>query len=645
MNKSVFFLTLFLLCLSPTYLLMSTQSPTEQSMHDMVILLNKDEKGENIGKPNYSLASKLQTALAEQTCPIVVSTSLFATFLEKRKSIEQMSQFPGTPEHTLSCHYQKIIKRLNELYTTFIEKGLSPFQAKYLMIESVNRELFIGKKPEYSASTVHALLSSLTLFNSNCWEMYACGSLLLLIPKSYIQSLANKKSISDTALNDIKTKAQLLGLRVDQLQKVTDTQDIGKLVLEAHSSKSNSFVDQLHHIFITNDTTSSFHTWNICLAGHGGPFYEETLDKNNRVSVQANAQIADLKPDEFIQFLSFLQEKIKTNCLHFATCYGGGMHLKMLFEDRNNPSYNYTIIAGCLSDSISTVRTSCALFAAKNSENSITPGDLLSTQDNQWTLAINQGLYWKKFFKQLHKNSFSNSHLLWLYPAIYAITRTDRVFNTPLIRLAGTDKFMPLLYDEYMLINNPLIQLKAEQQLPLKASKEIHTILVESSVIPPLTIENKNHAMPRIVSLQPGNAQHYFEKITCQNGNDFVSAFWPLDEDLYDRTFVIDELIFPIDPNNPFEKALVEKTLGITKQQVCSKNVLIVTHQADVVRIYFQTEENKSFLMTLVINQVNTWKKQVIPKAVHELSPEATAQYLSIVQETKAACLEKTIRT
>ena len=115
------------------------------SARNMIILLDQEGSVENIGRPvMHYLSCKFQSALQEQASPILINAVLLNTFIEKRKSIEQMSQMPDTQEEKALKTYNAINEHFNSSYNRYKEKGIDPIQCKQLMLEDVNKE-FIRK--------------------------------------------------------------------------------------------------------------------------------------------------------------------------------------------------------------------------------------------------------------------------------------------------------------------------------------------------------------------------------------------------------------------------------------------------------------------------------------------------------------------
>ena len=80
-------------------LLITSLNAQDKQIRNIIILMDQDDSGENIGKADWwYLATQLESALSQKACPILINASLWSTFIEKRKSIEQLSKIADTDE-------------------------------------------------------------------------------------------------------------------------------------------------------------------------------------------------------------------------------------------------------------------------------------------------------------------------------------------------------------------------------------------------------------------------------------------------------------------------------------------------------------------------------------------------------------------
>jgi len=184
---------------------------------ELIILLDGKGINETIGNPaRRYLMNKLQSALEQQEAPLLISTSLWENFLEKRISISQMAKRGESAEKKALETYEAINKKLNESYQEFQDRGFDPIQSKQWMLDVVNQTFYKNASKHSIAHELNTtLMSYLTRFDPSEWEGYLHPnhSLLLLIPKKYE---AKKKKLS----GDLLSRRDSLGFQLDLLLQV-----------------------------------------------------------------------------------------------------------------------------------------------------------------------------------------------------------------------------------------------------------------------------------------------------------------------------------------------------------------------------------------------------------------------------------------
>ena len=611
----------------------TSKSPTR----NMIILLDQEGGIENIGDPvRHFLSCKLQSALQEKTAPILINAALLNTFIEKRKSIEQIAKIPDTQEEKALKKYNDINERLNSSYRHFREKGIDPIQCKQLMLEEINKEFYSlpaivknleqKKDPRISGELQQALRSYLTKFDQNDWETYTNQkSFYLFVPKKHIQELEMKEP-DHKPIEQLSKKEILLGLKVNHLTHLEKIEDVGRLYFDSHVPTHMQFADHISDFFVTKDDLKNSpmpYEWNVAFSGHGGTQYTPATD------AYGQATVADLPINDFQKILAFLQHKIKTKSFHFATCFGGGKRIKMVFDDAGSPKYNFAIIGDCLSDGHSYCLIRSFNFPT-NKAQPLTAQDITCDEQGNWHLLLDYGYKWKKFFKELAKNSFDDN-LAWLYPALAHITE-DLLTTISLIRPAQAQAFFPVLPESCSKLNDALMEHTVNEQSSSVIFTNKYAILVESPIVSlPVSIENFTKT-PRIISLQPGNSTHYFKSIQLKKSDGVLNVFWPIDGDRFDRQFIIEELNFPLVENTP-----LTKILNLSGSQVQLKHVFVHTQKGNTMRIFFQTELGKAYM--LVANKKDTWAQDVDLKGIHELTPAVAQTYLNRYNQLKSEIL------
>lgn len=604
--------------------------PEKLNTRDILILLDQSGNDENIGKPGrFFLTNKLQSAINEQAMPIIINASLWSAFIEKRMSIAQMSQIPDSSEKKGFDLYTKIGERLNYWANHYKEKNIDPMQAKELMLEKVNDEFYTkeskptDEKIETVPGDISAALSSyLTTFNKDDWEAYTNNkSFYLLVPKKYVNELEQKEK-SQPKQKNLTQKELLLGLKVDHLVKINDLEDPSLCYFDA-LNMNNHLPQHLSDFFVTNkewDSKAMPYAWNIILSGHGGHKYREITTE--KVTPNVTAIIADLTPEEFHSLLQYWEKNIAVNCFHYSTCSGAGNHIKMAFDDYGNQAYHYTIICGCLSDGY----THCLwkhLPFPTNDKTPLAATDIACEEDGKWRISIDHKYQWKKFLESLSKNSLKKQNLDWLITALPLITYTTLCDN-PMVRLAHTTAFVPVLPNKITTINNALIKIKQQEE-----AKNINIwqdiILVDTPHIP-LPVIIKNPA--RIVSIAPGKSSHYFDKLEFKNATNFFDTFCPIEGNSYfDKFFLIGEIIVPNDKKSP-----IAQKLGADGEKITAKNILVHVQQDTLMRVFAQIENNY-FMIT--INRMDYINGRANLKGITKMSPEVVQTYLKHYNQLK----------
>ena len=150
-----------------------------------IILLDKNDT-ESIGcVGRFYLMSKLQSALAEQASPLLVHTSLWNSFIERRIRFEQRTQLADTKEQKTLTLYNKIKEQILYLSNHYNSTSNDITQNKSLIAHCLNEE-FYNNKDALSISDLEyqLFLSYITPFNPIDWSIYKKNGFYLLLPKN-----------------------------------------------------------------------------------------------------------------------------------------------------------------------------------------------------------------------------------------------------------------------------------------------------------------------------------------------------------------------------------------------------------------------------------------------------------------------------
>jgi hypothetical protein len=562
----------------------------DNQQRNCIILLDQNDS-ETVGRTAWFLISRIQSAIAEQSTPILMNTNLWNSFIERKINFNQKLEHKNGSLYKIYNLYQNINERMEHLSHHYNALSSDASHNKKLVIQCINKE-FYNNTNNISAADYQRLLDYSTQFNPQDWDIYKNnGGFYLLIPKQY------------------SAQHSLVGFNIDSLEKVTNPEDNSYMFFEAHNQKS--IVDALPDFFLTHDNFSGEnmpYAWNIILAGHGGSRYQET-NNNNIITWSGEPVIADLTIEDFAGVLTFFENKVSTRFFHYATCYGAGNHIALMF---NNKYYNFAIMC----DNVTDCATYCkwTTLLPSHEKQFLTTADITYDEvKNCWQLPLTPVYFWGKFFTDMSAIDFSIGSIERLQEMMSSIQYTA-VANIPLLCLPKTNTFFPLQQTDVIKIDDQLLAL-AEAEDENITLNGIKTILVESSCIIP-TIELNHNEPLRIISIKPDNALHYIKKLKATHHIDLPSAFWQAEYQLYDKIFIMDECTFPY---------LYDfKDITPQKSNLVLKNVIITVQKNNCMRILFT--HNDTAMMVVAHKPVEEDEQATIQEIV-PMSPAAQDKY------------------
>lgn len=577
-------------------LLMTPLHALEQ--RNCLILLDQKHNCENIGRlDSWYLTSRLQSAIAEQTIPILLNASLWNSFIERRIHFKQSLQQKESPLYKIHKLYQIMNERIENLSHQYNAVSQDVIQNKHLVVQSINDE-FYNAENTVTEGNHQLLLDYLTPFDPQDWNIYKNGKgFYLFIPKKY------------TAQNS------LLGFNVDSLEEAAYPEESPSIYFD--SIVNESIPDILSDFFLTYDDflgSNMPYEWNILLAGHGGSHYKE-INQDGIVTWNGQPIIADLTVHEFNAFLDFFQSSVKTHFLHYSSCYAGGNHIPLIFEEGKNEPYNYAIICDTLTDSASYCKWTTLLPSSERKF--LTTADL--TYDsirNCWQLPLAPVYRWKDFFNDIATIDFSIGSIERLQEMMSSITYSI-IANIPLLCLPGTNNFFPLYSSDVIKIDERLLALSGEQDLKLKGVK---TILLEStSITTTVALDHINQF--RMISIKPGDALHYIKKLQTTVHMDLPSTFWQAQYQYYDKTFILDECSFP-----QSNDSVIFKGVFASGNELVLKNVIISQQKSYYIRVFFTVNDVAMMIVAHKPGQAEHLEKATIQEVV-TLNAEARVKY------------------
>ena len=604
MQRAFFFLLLHFSVFS------AVADVSQMPMHRRcIIIIDRDDFAENVGRSNrFYLMSKLQAAVEEHNTPILVTASLWNSFIERRLLFDQASGQTGSKQHSMLSMYREINERIVYWCNHYKQVSDDIIHIKELVVQRINQEFYDNDKQLLVMDDQYQLLlNSVTPFDCKQWHIYKNdGGFFLLLPDAYckvLQSVADHKNHSDL----------VHGFKTSSLEEVECTEMAGNLYFDSRPLVSKSIVQNLSDFFVTHTDTGGAtlpYTWTIALSGHGGLDYKE-ITKDGIIECYGEPLITDLPVEQFCSLLDFFNEQVNTHCLHYATCYGGGNHTILPFQHREK-TYNYAIICACLTDCHSYCKWDNCL--PSSGKRFLVTTDLgYNKVTKEWQLLAKSPYNWDLFFNKLVSIDFASDFTEHLLPALRAVT-LDSLEDMSMLRLPHCRAFYPVYEQGFSKISDHMLSLAAKEKNSITIYQP-HFILVDSTIIlPEIVINNAGLQKTHIISIKPGDATHYFKKISAKSFLDIVTTFWQTEGQWYDKIFLIDELSCPAN----FDILVRKFNYPSTERNLVLNNVLIQVSKDHLIRIFFSIQ-NKSVM--LIANNPNTIQ------ALVQLNEKATQSY------------------
>jgi len=567
-----------------------------------IILLDHDNTQENVNRPGrWYLMSKLQSAIAEQAAPILLHASLWNSFIERRMSFEQRAQRNSTLEHKIVTTYHKFQERIKYWSDYYTAESADTIHNKTLVIQRMNEE-FYAKENRISITDAQyqLLLNYLTPFNTQEWQIYHNNNgFYLLIPKKYSQHYP------------------VVGFKIEALQEVLHPFDIPSNYFE--SQHPSPLAKCLADFFVTYDDILDIpYTWNIVFSGHGGWHNDEP---NKSPEIIWKTTIADLSVSEFQEVLEFFNSRVNTHLFHYATCMGSGNNLALAFDKDTQTPYNFAIISDALTD--------CYSFCKWTHfpEEFLSPDDIHYDQTDQcWRFSFSNSYQWNAFFQEISHIDFSSGSLENLSALLSHITHSS-IADISLLRLPNTLEFYPLYPSDTIKIDARLLALSKTEDIPILIQGKRLVLLESTTVNPPIHFTTD---LLRIISIKPGNATHYFKKITARYHVDLASTFWQAEGQFYSKAFVIDEFALAHD-----KESLIFKHIPATQETITLHKVIVTQQKNYGMRIFFTLDGTA---MMVVAHKTDTWElnDRATIQEIVTLSPQAKEQYESHYESLKS---------
>ena len=404
----------------------------------------------------------LMLSAFSQSAPIVITVSLLEQLiLAKKNNFTTISSHP---------HYKSMVSDLGPILQDPHDKSL------YKKIKSYK----IGIKP---------LVLYQFFFLNKDWILFDIPntSLLLFIPKKYLNSIAGISAITNTKDAGEKLGLFLQGMPImlpSELSTLDHLASFEKSIDPYIKNKPKTFEPEhlaklLQPTPIKDDTYE--YSWNFCFQGHGNP---ETRF------------IMGIPDSAFEQVLALLNSHVRTNLLYYVTCYGGEMlHITAPYvKFKGIKDLHYIVVNGSTTDA--------------------TVGGELFPPDAPL------GIY-KEIFMPLPALDYEEFFTLldqeMLEKALKTITRPFSK-NIPLIRFPGTEWFAASALDNVFVLSNVKNLAALIDSKEFKIKDKIALLIYPQTVVAPIHLDNEKPI--EMIFMEPSST-HYLAQVTLKNFNNF----------------------------------------------------------------------------------------------------------------------------
>jgi hypothetical protein len=300
------------------------------------------------------------------------------------------------------------------------------------------------------------------------------NSLVLLIPKSCLEqlSIGNDQVEHYNKNLELPSEVELkLGLKINHMETIT----IEQIVKTKESLFADYFVEAMNFIFCTKSdyriAKLNSYEWVVYIHGHGA----------------INAMVTGLRLNDFQQFLTFLENKIKTRLLMYESCFAVGVNSDKIFGNMKSlvkAQYSFPIIMQGVNDAAATV-TDPTININSWRENKEINFDVNPHYFNFFTMA-----------KQIKEGKFKN------------LFYSETLFNIPQIKLPGIEWLsVDIVKDSIVSIGSILVKTH-DPQKPLDIvsffKKDPKIILLYADDIPFELVINSNKLKTIFFMKSPG---------------------------------------------------------------------------------------------------------------------------------------------
>lgn len=593
----------------------------QSSLRDLIILLD-DRVETNPGKIG-AIVTDLQNALQAEAAPILMSASLWRTFILARQEWMLQAQIPGTAEYKVTTLMQTINERIN-YWQTLLRGALDDIHTRSLVADKVNAEFYIKERYEQlqadglipqnlnALKKIYFCMTTPCSFDAWYW-FYLDTGYYLALPKKY--SVQYTRS---TELTDVLTTA---GFNTALTSCAIDPLDIAPTMECCVQSVSAdaTIVATLQQLF----QKKSVHKWSIFITGHGS--YYQLMQGYNQ-------EIVGVSLDTFKKVCDFFDANLSTHLLWIVSCKAGGVNRLVLTE--GGKVYQYPIVIECLSDVNAYTNLDVYNFLPNGTVQC--EGCCLKKNSihNRWELSAKPSQRFNEFFKKIHDTQVHDLHgdcvMLQeqVCAAFGAISPHGDIANTPQLLLPQSCNWL-LCYSYGALYLNTQSALIAEVcNVPHILGKQ--TIFIDAPVfMSEWKIADK--AARYIMAITPGDSIHYCTAVSAHSltAQGILECFWPYDYPACTKQFLFDTITCLNDPQDPFAQML-----GLTENTAVFNQVILQVIKDDQIVVMFTTPAGDSF--TAVMRKIDGGP---VMRNLQKLSVKAAESYHQYYEKTKTKLL------
>ena len=545
----------------PTTTINSSQKTITKKCNDLILILDP-EANETINGKSKAMMFRFIDALQEKTAPIIVTTNLVNNF----------------------CYWKIMHHQMLNTIKEYTLKNKDILSGKEKALELLQQ---LNESQRFDTGGLFSVLLSWADLQDHDWLCFAHkkSNLILLIPRNYIAQQSQKSTANN---NDYLTQCGFDTSNLNQISNISTMTALNYIQNNPIKSPIN-LIDALQSMFVkqtTNDTEAT--TWNVFLAGHGGPAFKKSkrsmslkdrlynfkyllanrkLWKSEKSETEQNstirsflsqlkslkrmpeetivpeaAYIAGLNFNEFKKLMQFFSNDIQTSFLHYSTCFAGGYNQIFVNEMLQQLQANFIVSSQGANES-----STHAWFPA------------ILVNDNATDLYLHQNRF-KEFFTLL-ENFFGKSDAAItkkplekleqdpLATIVKTIIDTNSLdYNQPFIRIPAAGTFNALTVDKKVkILTNSIVKAHEFENNTINITDpEIEIVLMYPAYIKvPLNLKaHLSVISPTPYAITP-NLQtfHIFDEIISSDSLDsLIGNFIRLNSSYSTITFVIKKL-------------------------------------------------------------------------------------------------------